>query len=234
MAAPGLLSTRRFSASTRFRLQVQFARAWEALADTYHIQAAEFVRRLRAQLPMDEALDRFFREVGVPSAMTDTVRARALIALAPLFEEEENEESPEETRESGWSPLRPDHLIGALRRRAQYVEETNLECRLAASIADEAVAATHVRMALEIAELLAGECSPDESIMHYVRSFNLPAIDAQIIFRRAMATWAERDPLGLDRVEPVTPMAPTMAICASGAQVDFAGRIRLGLRAAIS
>ena len=42
-------------------------------------------------------------------------------------------------------------------------------------------------MALEIAELLAGECTPDESIMHYVRSFNLPAIDAQIIFRRAMA-----------------------------------------------
>ena len=130
----------------------------------------------------------------------------------------------------GWSPLRPDQLIGAIRRRAQYVEETNLECRLAASIADEAVAATHVRMALDIAELLADECTPDEAIMHYVRSFNLPAIDAQIIFRRAMACWAERDPLGLDRVEPVT---PTVAICASGAQLDFGGRIRLGLRAAI-
>ena len=109
------------------------------------------------------------------------------------------------------------------------MEETNLECRLAASIAEEAVAATHVRMALEIAELLADECTPDESIMHYVRSFNLPAIEAQIIFRRAMACWAERDPLGLDRVEPVTP--PSLAICASGAQLDFSGRLRLGLRA---
>ena len=88
MGAPSLISTRRFSASTRLRLQVLFARAWEALADTYQIQAAEFVRRLRTQLPMDEALDRFFREVGVPAAMTDTVRARALIALAPLIEEE--------------------------------------------------------------------------------------------------------------------------------------------------
>jgi hypothetical protein len=85
-------------------------------------------------------------------------------------------------------------------------------------------------MALDVAELLAGECTPDEAIMHYVRSFNLPALDAQIIFRRTMACWAERDPLGLDRVEPVT---PTLAICASGAQVDFGGRIRLGLRAAI-
>jgi hypothetical protein len=220
-----MISTRRFAASTRLRLQVHFARAWEALADTYHLQATEFVRRLRAQLPLDEALDRFFREVGVPSAMSDTVRARALIALAPLVEDEE---APEETPEPTWSPLRPDQLIGALRRRARYVEETNLECRLAASIADEAVAATHVRAALDIAELLADECTPDESIMHYVRSFDLPAVDAQIIVRRAMACWAERDPLGLDRVEPV---APSLAICASGAQVDFGGKLRLGLRA---
>jgi hypothetical protein len=228
MAAPGIMSIRRFSPSTRLRLQVLFARAWEALADTYQLQAAEFVRRLRIQLPLDEALDRFFREVGVPAAMTDTVRARALIALAPLIEDAAE---PEEDKSPGWNPLRPDHLIGAIRRRAQYVDETNLECRLAASIADEAVGATHVRMALDVAELLAGECTPDEAIMHYVRSFNLPALDTQIIFRRAMACWAERDPLGLDRVEPVT---PTLAICASGAQVDFGGRIRLGLRAAIS
>ncbi len=227
MAAPGLMSIRRFSPTTRLRLQVLFARAWEALTDTYQVQAAEFVRRLRTQLPLDEGLDRFFREVGVPAAMTDTVRARALIALAALIEDAGE---PEEEKSPGWNPLRPDHLIGALRRRAQYVEETNLECRLAASIADEAVGATHVRMALDVAELLAGECTPDEAIMHYVRSFNLPALDAQIIFRRAMACWAERDPLGLDRVEPVM---PTLAICASGAQVDFGGRIRLGLRAAI-
>jgi hypothetical protein len=227
MAAPGIMSIRRYSPSTRLRLQVLFARAWEALADTYHVQAVEFVRRLRTQLPLDEALDRFFREVGVPAAMTDTVRARALIALAPMIEDAAE---PEEDKNPGWNPLRPDHLIGAIRRRAQYVEGTNLECRLAASIADEAVGATHVRMALDVAELLAGECTPDEAIMHYVRSFNLPALDTQIIFRRAMACWAERDPLGLDRVEPVT---PTVAICASNAQVDFGGRIRLGLRAAI-
>jgi hypothetical protein len=225
MAAPSLISIRRFSPATRLRLQVLFARSWEALADTYQAQAAEFVRRLKAQLPVEEALDRFFREVGVPAVMSDTVRARALIALAPLVEEESE---VEEATEPGWNPLRPDQLIGALRRRARYVEETNLECRLAASIAEESVAATHVRMALEVAELLADECTPDESIMHYVRSFDLPSVDAQLIVRRAMACWAERDPLGLDRVEPV---APTVAICASGAHVDFSGKLRLGLRA---
>ena len=71
MAAPSIIS-RRYSPSTRLRLQVLFARAWEALADTYQVQAAEFVRRLKVQLPIDEALDRFFREVGVPASMTDT------------------------------------------------------------------------------------------------------------------------------------------------------------------
>lgn len=227
MAAPSLMSTRRFSATTRLRLQVLFARAWEALTDTYQSQAADFVRRLKVQLPMEEALDRFFREVGVPSAMTDSVRARALIALAPMVDQETAEE-PEESPEPAWSPLRPDRLIGALRRRARYVEETNLECRLAAAIAEEAVAATHVRMALDVADLLADDCTPDEAIMHYVRSFDLPAIDAQIIVRRAMARWAERDPLGLNRVEPVV---PALTICASGAQLDFNGRLRLGLRA---
>ena len=225
MTASSMISTRRFSPSTRLRLQVLFARAWEALADTYQVQATGFVRRLKAQLPMEEALDRFFREVGVPAAMTDTVRARALVALAPLVEDAVE---PEEAPAPNWSPLRPDQLFGALRRRAQFVEETNLECRLAASIADEAIAATHVRMALAVAELLADDCTPDEAIMHYVRSFNLPALDAQIIFRRTMASWAERDPLGLDRVEPVMPV---VAICASGPQVNIGGRLRLGLRA---
>lgn len=226
MAAPSLISTRRFSATTRLRLQVLFARAREALADTYQLQAAEFVRRLRNQLPLEEGLDRFFREVGVPAAMAETVRARALIALAPMIEEDA-EEQQEESPEVEWNPLRPDRLLGALRRRARYVDETNLECRLAASIAEEAVAATHVRMALEIAELLAEDCTPDEAIMHYVRSFDIHAIDAQLIFRRAMACWAERDPLGLDRVQPVT---PRLTVCATP-QLDFGGRFQLGLRA---
>jgi hypothetical protein len=184
MAAPSLIASRRFSNPTRLRLQVLFARAWEALADTYQTQAADFVRRLRTRLPMDEALNRFFREVGVPEAM-------------------------------------------AIKRRAQFVEETNLECRLAASVADEAVAATHVRMAIETAELLAAECTPDEGIMHYVRTFNLSSIDAQLIFRRALARWAERDPHGLDLVEAVV---PTLTVCARPV-LDLPARLGLGLRA---
>ncbi|MGH8573643.1 MAG: hypothetical protein ACREX8_13880, partial [Gammaproteobacteria bacterium] len=62
---------------------------------------------------------------------------------------------------------------------------------------------------------------------HYIRTFNLPSIDAQLIFRRALARWAERDPLGLDRVEAVV---PTLMVCARP-QLDLPGKLRLGLRA---
>ena len=229
MAAPNLITSRRLSGSVRLRLQVVFARAWEALAETYQAQTVEFVRRLRGRLAFDEALERYFREMGVPAAMVDTVRARALIAMAEMVEEEGEPELAEST---AWGALRPDQLLGAFRRRAQYVESTNLECRLAASLAQEAVAATHVRMALETAELLIAESTPDEAIMRYIRTFNLPALDAQVIFRRAMALWAERDPLGLDRVEPVTASAPAAPASRSlPAPLELGRRITGGLRA---
>ena len=225
MAAPSLMTSRRFTPQTRLRLQVLFARAWETLADTYKTQASDFVRRLRPRMGLDEALDRYFREAGVPAPMAETVRARALVALAPLVEDElDGAESPA----AGWNPLRPDQMLDALKRRAQHVEETNLECRMAASLSGEAVAATHVEMALQTAELLADECSPDEAIMHYVRTFDLSSIDAQLIFRRSLARWAERDPHGIDEVEPEF---PALAVCAPGPRFVLPGRLRLGLRA---
>jgi hypothetical protein len=186
-----MVVSRRFSAPTRLRLQLAFARAMEALADTYQFQAAEFVRRLKARLTVDEALQRYFREVGVPASIEETVRSRALISLAGLIEHAPKHE----IRAAGWSLLLPHQLIGALRRRVEYIEETNLECRLAASVSDEAVGTTHVRMAVDVAEVLAGEVAPDEAIMYYVRTLNLPAIDAQLVFRTAMSRWAELHPL---------------------------------------
>jgi hypothetical protein len=191
MSVPSLMASRRFPSSTRLRLQLVFARASEALADTYQAQAAEFVRRLKSRLSVEEALQRYFHEVGVPAALEETVRSRALISLAGLIESD----SKNETRAPGWTVLRPDHMLDALRKRVQHIEETNLECRLAGSMSDEAVATTHVRMALETAEVLADEVTPDEAIMHYVRTFNLSSIDAQVIFRSAMAQWAELHPL---------------------------------------
>jgi len=214
------MNTRRFPHPLRLRLQILFARAFEALADTYRTQATAFVLRLRGRMPIEEALDRYFREVGVPHAMEPTVRARALIALegaAPALPE------PDARATGGWAQLRPDQLLAPLRRRAQSQEEISLACGMAGTVSDEAVAATHVAMALETVALLAEEATPDEAIMQYVRYFNLPSVEAQIIFRRALAAWAERHPVR-DAVEPL------VTVCASTPTLAHGSRMPLGLR----
>ncbi len=210
MPAPSLIFARRFSHPLRLRLEVLFAKAFESLADTYRAQATEFVLRLRGRMAVEDALDRYFHEVGVPHAMEETVRARALIALAPSaldFPE------PETRALGGWTQLRPDQLLEALRRRAQSQEETSLDCRMAASLSDEAVAATHVAMALETVALLEDEMSTDEATMYYIRYFNLPSVEAQIIFRRTLAAWAERHPI---RHPPALPVSVCAAVPTRG------------------
>ena len=49
MTAAGVTLGRRISAATRLQVQLVFARALEALAETYQQQAADFVRRLRSR-----------------------------------------------------------------------------------------------------------------------------------------------------------------------------------------
>ncbi|MBA3760279.1 MAG: hypothetical protein H0X07_07075 [Gemmatimonadales bacterium] len=224
MSGPSLIANRRFPASTKLRLQLVFARASEALAETYQAQAAEFVRRLKHRLTVDEALQRYFHEVGVPAALEGTVQARAMISLSGLIESD----ARHETKATGWAGLRPDQLLDTLRKRVQHIEETNLECRLAASMSDEAVAATHVRMALEAVNTLAAEVTPDEAIMHYVRTFNLGSIDAQLIFRSALAQWAELHPLPGEAT--VTARAASPVPTATRPVRDLRARHEFGLR----
>jgi alpha-D-ribose 1-methylphosphonate 5-triphosphate synthase subunit PhnH len=62
---------------------------------------------------------------------------------------------------------------------------------------------------------------PDDAIMHYVRYFNLPSVEAQIIFRRTLASWAERHAV----------RDPVPAVCAA-APLQLTGRVPLSLRVA--
>jgi hypothetical protein len=214
------MTVRRFSGPRRLRLQILFAKAFEALADTYRLQAAEFVRRLRGKLPVEEALERYFREVGVPAAMVETVRARALITLAGRAQDIPEPEL-ENRGSASWNHLRPEVLLESFRRRAHNMEVTGLDCRMAASLSDEAVAATHVAMALETVELLSEELPPDDAIMHYIRYFDLPSLEAQIVFRRTLAQWAER--------EAAYELATT-SVCPPSPRPEFPMRMVPGLR----
>lgn len=181
-----------------------YARAWEALSATHEAQAVAFVRHLRGRLGSDEALHRYFREVAVPMQMQETVRARALLALTP---EERCHQAPDPAEPgSGRAPYR---VLEALRRRAQYVEETNLACRMAASVADEAVSLNHVAMAIEVVDVLRNVLPVDEALMHYIRAFELASVPAQLVFQRALSRIAELQPV--DEALPVVESAPRLS-----------------------
>ena len=183
-----LSSVRRLPPPLRLRLHVAYARAWEALTDTHQTQAVMFVRRLSERLPLEDALQRYFRQVAVPVAMQETVRARALLSLAdsvPAAGQPSDSVDP-------WHSLRPDRIVDAVRRRAQWVEETTLQARMAACLAEAAVTSTHTRMAVEVAELLAEAVPADEALMAYVRAFDLPVKEGDTVFRAALAELADR------------------------------------------
>jgi hypothetical protein len=183
-----LSSVRRLPPPLRLQLQIAYARAWEALTDTHQTQAVMFVRRLSDRLPLEDALQRYFRQVAVPVAMQETVRARALLSVAdsvPVAGE------PPEPVDS-WQRLRPDRIVDAVRRRAHWVEETSLQARMAACLAEAAVTATHTRMAVEVTELLSEAVPADEALMTYIRAFDLPVKEADTVFRAALAELADR------------------------------------------
>jgi hypothetical protein len=226
-----LTSMRRLPLALRLKLQTTYAEAWEALTETHQTQAMMFVRRMADRLALEDALARYFHEVAVPVAMRETVRARALLALAERI----NPEPTPPHVDGWWDRLRPDHLLLALRRRAQYVEETTLQCRMAACVAEAAVMATHVRMATQVGELLAEVMPADEAVMVYVRSFELPVKEGDAVFRGALAQLARQQLPAIEsprlQVEPVVPEpdrapAPAQpAIAASGMAPAFGLRV---------
>ncbi len=183
-----LTSMRRLPAALRLKLQTAYAQAWEALTDTHQTQATMFVRRMADRLSLEDALARYFHEVAVPVAMQETVRAQALLSLVERIDHEATASPAVE----GWDRLRPDRLLLAVRRRAQYVEETTLQCHMAACVAEAAVMATHIRMAVAVGELLADVMPADQAVMIYVRSFELPVKEGDAVFRGALAVLARR------------------------------------------
>jgi hypothetical protein len=62
--------------------------------------------------------------------------------------------------------------------------------------------------------------------MHYVRTFNLPAVDGQVIIRKAMAQWAELHPLPGEAQAFVR----GSAAAAAGPRLEPRSRPEFGLR----
>ena len=167
------------------RVQVAYARAWEALVETHRAEAASFVEALAPLVSVDEALDAYFREVPVPLGMRDAVRTGTFLRLDfAALDGPAAEGTP-----SGWALLNPGTFLGVTRRMASATQEARRRMTLAAARALEGLAATHKSNALMLAGTRSG--SSEDGVRHYIRTMDLPAHQAQMVYQQALAAMAE-------------------------------------------
>ena len=181
-----------------------------ALIDTHTRQALQFVTEFAMRIPVLEGLDLYFGVTAVPEAMHEVVRSRTLTAL-DLKSVPHPAEMPALV---GWHRLRLDLVVEHRRYRRRYQERTVELARMAGARAAEAVVATHVENALELAWLLKGVMPVNAVTDHYLREFGLPAGAAQMVMQRVQARvagdelTAQYDELLPPGLEPAAPEHP--------------------------
>ena len=173
------------------QLQAAYAAAWEALVETHREQALGFVQAMGSVLSADDALDRYFHEVPVPRAMQEPVRAGVLVRLGNESSEGENQEI-----QGLWQ------LLAVPRQLARQKELVRERATLAAARAAEAVAATHLRNALAIEEVIGHVEGAEEAVVQYIRTLDLPGAIAQVVHQQALARLADRE-LAAERVHAI-------------------------------
>src|SRR6476469_3519233 len=201
MTVPSQMSLRRIPDALHLPVRVAYATSWEALIDTHTRQAVQFVTEFAPRISVLRGLDLYFQVTAVPEAMQEVVRSRTLTAL-DLKTIPPPAELPTLT---GWHRLRLDLQLEHQRYRKKYQERTLELAQMAGSRAAEAVVATHVENALELAWLLKGTLPVNTVTDHYIREFGLSAGVAQMVLQRVQARVAG-DELTAPFDEPLPPV----------------------------
>jgi len=183
MTVPSRMSLRRIPEALHLQVRVAYAAGWEALIDTHTRQALQLVCEFASRICVLDGLDLYFQVTAVPEAMHEVVRSRTLTAV-------DLKSVPQPTglpALTGWYRLRLDLVLEQQRYRRRHQERTLELARMAGARAAEAVVATHVENALELAWLLKGVMPVKAAADHYLREFNLPASVAQMVMQRVQA-----------------------------------------------
>lgn len=183
MTVPSQMSLRRIPDALHLQVRVAYAMSWEALIDTHTRQALQFVTEFATRIPVLGALDLYFGVTAVPEAMHEVVRSRTLTAI-DLKTVPEPAGMPALT---GWGRLRLDLVLEHSRYRRRYHERTIELARMVGARAAEAMVATHVENALELAWLLKGVMPVKRATEYYLREFGLQAGMAQMVMQRVQA-----------------------------------------------
>jgi hypothetical protein len=201
MTVPSQMSLRRIPEELHLPVRVAYAMSWEALIDTHTRQAVQFVTEFAPRISVLRGLDLYFQVTAVPEAMQEVVRSRTLTGL-DLSKIPSAAELPALT---GWHRLRLDLVLEHQRYRKKYQERTFELAQMAGSRAAEAMVATHVENALELAWLLKGVLPVNTATDHYIREFGLSAGVAQMVLQRVQAKVAG-DELTAPWDEPLPPL----------------------------
>jgi hypothetical protein len=188
--------------STRRKLEVTSALAWQALVDTHVDRAMQFIALLTAHEPIEESLPRYLREMDLDATMAAAIRTRVLTTVeeeppvppGDLFDggsARDRDMPDEDEADDAWSLLRqPQRVVRGVLRRQKRNEEIERVTQLALARAEEYVIRTHIENAIGFVALL--EPLPFErAIEIYLEAVDVSGSRAQAVFQRTMARLAD-------------------------------------------
>lgn len=175
--------------------------AWEALVEAHSTQAREFVALFEEQMPMDEALLRYLRDMDLNETMVAAVRTRVLVGIEDAQNRRGGQslkigpEAGELRADNGdddrWRRFRPDVVMRGVIERQKRNEEADRLIELAIARAEEEIIKTHVDNAITFAALL-DEFGPlSRGVEHYIAVMNIVGGRGQAVLQRTMARLAD-------------------------------------------
>jgi hypothetical protein len=201
MPIPRRTTTRRLSESTRRKLEVTSAMAWESLVDTHVEQATQFVSLLAEFTPVQESLPRYLREMDLYETMVAAIRSRVLMRVEDEGHETADAaalriEPPAAVADGdegeGWNLLRqPGRVVRGVLQRQRRNDEMERIVQLAIARAEESIIRTHVENAIGFAALLEDQMPLDRAVQQYLGAVGLAGGRAQAVFQRTMARLAD-------------------------------------------
>lgn len=205
MAAVRRAPNRLRGETTRRKLEVTSAMAWEALVDAHVEEALQFVLLAAPYEPIEEALPRYLREMDLQTSMAAAIRTRVLTSVEEeppvppqdLFEDlparfsEDAADGDDEGGSDRWSLLRqPQRVVRGVIRRQKRSEEFDRITQLALARAEEQLIRAHIENAVSFVALL--EDQPfDRAIEAYLNAVDIAGARAQAVFQRTMARLAD-------------------------------------------
>src|SRR5688572_6219826 len=192
---------RRLSDSARHRIEVATAMAWEALVEAHIQEALGFIALFEDRLTLEEALNRYIREMDMADAMGAAVRTRVLVTIedegpdalpsVPLRDADVEDEEQEQDEQEGWRRFRPDVVMRGVMERQRGREEIERMVELAIARSEENIIKIHVDNAITFAALLEDSGALSRAVEQYISALNVVGGRGQAVLQRTMARLAD-------------------------------------------